>query len=281
MNARVEPSQQSIVATVHQRDIDFGIDETLRKHWHSSSPHITHFFNAMSLLFPEGERFFIRSVRAHKEYVTDPQLQADVQGFIGQEAMHGREHQQYNDTVAGQGYPVEKLVARTNKRVAWAEKHLSPQRRLAGTIALEHFTAIMAHQVLSRPKVLEGAEPRMQRLWRWHAIEETEHKAVAYDVWRAVVADKPLGGYFMRCYVMLMVSLDFAVQIFRNYMGLLRVDQQRGNIKGWWQVTTFLWFSPAVALRVLPAWLAWFRPGFHPWQHNNRHLAERWVRELE
>ncbi len=50
-------------------------------------------------------------------------------------------------------------------------------------MALEHFTAILAHQLLADPRHLEGAEKETADLWRWHAVEEIEHKGVAYDTW--------------------------------------------------------------------------------------------------
>ena len=71
--------------------------------------------------------------------------------------------------------------------VRWSEENLSPLARLAATVALEHLTAILAAALLDgRSGSLAGADPRVAELWRWHAVEETEHKSVAFDVYAVV-----------------------------------------------------------------------------------------------
>ncbi|MBM4204256.1 MAG: metal-dependent hydrolase [Gammaproteobacteria bacterium] len=44
------------------------------KYWFGGLPFETHFFNALSTTFPEGERFFIQSVRIHSGTIGDPGL---------------------------------------------------------------------------------------------------------------------------------------------------------------------------------------------------------------
>ncbi|WP_163614760.1 metal-dependent hydrolase, partial [Klebsiella pneumoniae] len=86
----------------------------------------------------------------------------------------------YSDRLRALGYDIDRLEGGAKRRIRFAQQKLHPSRQLAATAALEHLTAIMADCLLSNPRWLEGADPTMARLWRWHALEETEHKAVAY-----------------------------------------------------------------------------------------------------
>ena len=143
-------------------------------------------FNAFSITFPTGERFFIDAVRAFEDDITDPLLREHMKCFIGQEAQHGREHQHYNQTLCqARGYDLARMERKQRKRIEWMKSNVSRYQWLAGTVALEHITALIADGILTNPAWLEGAEPDMAELWRWHAFEETEHKAVTFDVYRA------------------------------------------------------------------------------------------------
>ena len=144
---------------------------------------------------------------------------------------------------------------------------------LAFTVGLEHFTAILGHQVLSRQDWLDGVDPEVATLWSWHAAEEIEHKAVAFDVYEAVG-----GNYFERSLVMLWATLSIVFGMFRVIWHLLGKDGQRFSATAWREILSFLFVSPGAFTRALPAYLTYFRPGFHPWDHDDRHLLERWRR---
>src|SRR4029079_15061731 len=66
------------------------------------------------------------------------------------------------------------------------EKLLPPISNLALTAALEHFTATLAELLLTDEdaRAMFG-EPAARDLFVWHALEESEHKAGAFDVYRA------------------------------------------------------------------------------------------------
>ncbi len=264
-------------SAIEQRDIHFGIEGSQLRDWHPLGPFVSHYFNAMSLFFPEGEQFFIDTVRHYRDRgrITDPQQLEEVKGFIGQEAMHGREHRAYNTALAEAGYPAKELEAKAVALLEFGRKVLSHAEQLANTIALEHFTAIMADTLLNELQTLDGAPPRMAALWRWHAIEETEHKAVAYDVYQAV-AGKSLRGYFRRCLIMLSVSVLFLSQTFYTHYRLIKHDGLQRDWRGWRGFLRFLFVTPGALRKIALPWLRYFRPGFHPWQHDNREHVERW-----
>lgn len=259
--------------TIAQRDIHFGIESCDMRRWCNDNVCRTHLFNANSMMFPEGEKFFIESVRHFRDQITDPKLQEDVKGFIGQEAMHGREHRVYNAQLGKAGYDVDRLERRTIAQLNFTRKILPPKGRLAVTIALEHFTAIMADALLTDDRVLENSDPRMAALWRWHAIEETEHKAVAFDVYKTVAPG--LIGYLRRCFIMLNTTVLFWTHTLLNYFYFTRRDGI-GFWKAAWLFFKYGFINPGPLRRIQIPWLAYFLPGFHPWKHDNRQHVERW-----
>ncbi len=260
--------------SVQQRDIHFDLSETRLCDWHGGGPHVSLFFNALSPFFPEGEKFFIRSVRRYAADIDDPRLSADVKGFIGQEAMHGREHQEYNRRMVEAGLPADKVEKFVTHDLRLVEKFFSDRAKLAMTIALEHLTAIMASVLLAEPRALAGSDKAMAALWRWHAIEETEHKAVAFDVYRQVAPG--LRGYLLRCLIMLITSFFFSLELLVVHILFCTRAGVAGDGRGWLRCWWFLWGTPGMRRRILLPWLAWFKPGFHPWQDDNRHHIEHW-----
>ncbi len=260
---------------VQQRDIHFDVSGLTPSTWHPEGAHVSHWFNAMSIFFPEGEKMFIESVRKHKHRITDERLAADVKGFIGQEAMHGREHRTYNNWLAQHGYPVDRIERRVLDIIAFTQKYTPRADQLATTLALEHLTAIMADNLLSDPRVLEGTDPRISALWRWHAIEETEHKAVAFDVYRQAYGSGLL-AYLRRILVFFIASTHFWFMVVTSHWLLVKHDGRRSDWRGWLNLLKVLFVTPGAMRKTFLPWLSYFRPGFHPWQHDNRQHVEQW-----
>src|SRR3954462_7299700 len=148
---------------------------------------LSHVAASLSAVFPDGEDFFVRSVRNFRDQITDAELKRQVAGFIGQEAMHGREHRTFNDRLDELGYPTKKVERFTKKGLEIRERIMSPKSNLAATAALEHFTATLAELVLSDQQTRDlFGHDEVRNLFVWHALEESEHKAVAFDVYKAV-----------------------------------------------------------------------------------------------
>ena len=250
---------------------DVGADARIPRHWHGGRKSVTTFFDNLSIFFPAGERFFVRSVRANADRVKDERLRADVRAFCGQEGAHGREHDRYNDRLRALGYPIDALEQGVERRTRRASKHAPRRTQLAITCALEHFTALMGHMLLDDPRVLEGAHPVMASLWRWHAAEENEHKAVAFDVYRAAG-----GRYFERVLVMLFASLTFWAKIVEHQVRLMRVDGILFSLREWSCLLGFLFVSPGVMRRLIPFYLRYYLPGFHPNDIDSGHLIDAW-----
>ncbi len=163
------------------RKVNLPFDETIPRHWFGDNAVQTHIFNGLNLVFPDGERFFVRSVMDHADRVEDPELQAQIKGFVGQEGWHAHEHERYFATMRDQGYEIDGFLRRFRKFTQWTGKFLPASLRLAITAGAEHYTATLGAFTLSNPRIRE-AHPVMRQLITWHAVEEIEHKAVAFDV---------------------------------------------------------------------------------------------------
>ena len=163
-----------------------GLDAPLPRYWFADNVLATHIANGMNLLFPAGERFFVRSVHHYLPQIEDPELRARIKAFFGQEGRHSREHERATDLVEAQGFEVRAYL-RFYEKLAYGliEKLAPPELRLAATAAAEHYTAILAEDALRR-RVLDDAHPSMRALLLWHAAEEIEHRSVAFDVLAAV-----------------------------------------------------------------------------------------------
>ncbi len=259
------------------RVMGFEFDENrIPRHWMADAAVPTQMANALHLIFPMGERFFVRSVRHFEKQIEDPQLRAQIKGFYAQEGRHAHEHERVFAMLERQGYQVKPFLA-VYKKIAydWIEK-LSPAKlRLAATSALEHYTAIMAENALGND-LLARMHPDMRALLCWHACEEIEHKAVAYDVLQAVAPSYPLrvAGMFMATSTLIGFWFLGSAMLLRQEEGLTWREGLR-------QLRASMQANPLgrnVFLRGLKEYL---RRDFHPWQTDNLALAREHLARVE
>ncbi|MDF0489846.1 metal-dependent hydrolase [Sphingomonas sp. H39-1-10] len=259
--------------TITPRDLRFGRGVRRARWWMNNDPIATAFYNALSVTFPKGEGFFIDSVRAFRAG-TPSRLNAEINAFIKQEVMHTREHVAFNRHVTDQGYDVSLLDRHVDEAIALTEGKPAIAR-LAATMALEHFTAILAHELLAAPRHLAGAELEAAAMWRWHAIEEIEHKGVAYDTWLHATRDWPrLRRWAVKALVMLTTTRKFLSGRYLGTIELLRQDGITG-LRAHLGVLHYAFVRPGMVRKVLGAWISYFLPGFHPWRHDDRKLISR------
>jgi predicted metal-dependent hydrolase len=269
-------STKTTPADVHvlPRDIRFDVDAAKSGHWLSGDPVGTAVFNALSLTFPDGERLFMDAVKHYRPQLKGKLLD-DVKGFIAQEAIHSREHHVLNQLIDRDRYPVAKVEAEIRERVSIARSR-GPMAMLMSTIALEHFTAMMAEMHMAHQNLFDDADPGIERLWRWHAMEETEHKAVAYDVFMEVTKDwSPFLRYRRRVISMAFITYMFSRNITQYAARLLEADgyAPKAALKA---VKDYVWKTPGIFSRGWKTYLAWYRPGFHPWDDPVRPEMEAW-----
>jgi uncharacterized protein len=250
-----------------RRDVRFALPPDRINDWHEAGVSTTAFMNAMSLLFPAGERFFMDAVRHYRDEIVDPELKQQVAGFIGQEAMHTREHIEYNDLLEATGMPAHQLDQWLWKFLGAVRKFSGPKTALAITIALEHYTAIFAGTVLNDPEGMVGGEAGYRQMWTWHSFEEAEHKAVSFDVWNAVMPPTP-GNYLWRIITMIGVSAVFwsvVVYFNRELRGAYRRNIGKIGIADRVRFLNRL-VGPRRGLlpQVWSQFFEYFKPGFHP-----------------
>jgi predicted metal-dependent hydrolase len=245
------------------------------RHWFGGDPFLTHLAHALSLTFPEGERFFMDAVRHFEKGITSPALRQEISRFLGQEALHARAHASFNEWIRGLGLdtaPIEEQVIEGLGRA----RERSPKYQLAMTCALEHFTAMMAELLLDDEGLRQMIHPEARRLLLWHCIEETEHKAVAFDTYLASG-----GTYRMRVISMLVTTVFFTLTTASFHERLMRQDAGAKGLMLRAKGFARLWVRPGWFLRLLPAYLDYFRTDFHPWQREPKSSLEPYVRELQ
>jgi hypothetical protein len=252
------------------RNLEFMRQAPASRHFMDGDPIKTAWFNALSMTFPEGERFFIDAVKAHRKFA-DGKLADDVKDFITQEALHTREHAALNALVDHAHYPVDKIEAMVKARTDMGRSR-GAMPMLVVTICLEHFTAILADDALKNPSEFDGSPDELKRLWLWHAVEETEHKSVAFDLWqRAASTWSRFGRWSVRARAMAIISTLFLWNVTTYALMLLKADGITG-LSARWRLYSYLWGRPGPLRRIFLAYADWYRPGFHPWDHDNRAL---------
>jgi len=271
MNAYTEfPGESTVAHPITVRDRRFGRDSRQERWWAGGDPVATAWFNALSATFPRGETLFVDAVKAFREGAP-PALEAEIRAFVKQEVNHTREHLAFNRAAEAAGYDLSGIDAHVERMLA--EVYTAPKHVwLAVTIALEHFTAMFAHEFLDRPQHFAGSEGEQAALWRWHAVEEIEHKGVAYDIWlHATRHWSRWRRWKVKSLLMLIISRRFVTHRSRDALELLRQD----GIAGWRARARLAWYlvgKPGILRRVFPAWCRYFLPGFHPWNHDDRAL---------
>ncbi len=263
---------------VPTRRISF--EESLRdlpKHFSADDDLImSHVIASLSSVFPDGEDFFVRSVRAYRDEITDPELKRQVAGFIGQEAVHGREHRVLNDRLQQLGYPTKRVERFTRWGLAQRERVFSPTSNLAATAALEHYTATLAEVLLRDPEARRvlGRQEVLDVLL-WHALEENEHKAVAFDVYKAV-------GGSERTRVVTMNAITVTFILGMSFQAIVSMLGDRDTYRPSKLLPSIrrLRRSPFLKREVWDQLRDYNRPDFHPDDRDTSELIERWRTEL-
>jgi predicted metal-dependent hydrolase len=258
--------KQNAPGQIVPRDkLDFHLDEKTPRWWYGGKAFQTRLFDGMQAAFPDGERYFITSVRAFRTQITGRKMQEDVKNFIRQEGQHGIAHTHYNDLLRKQGVNVDKILTDAKALFELYGRKYSPEYNLAMTAAFEHFTAMMAQMLFETKDVMAPADENVRAMWAWHAIEEMEHKAVAFDVMQQVAKV----GYFKRCAAM--------THALYKVVGFSWSQRMLICMKGaWWM---YGWGG--LFTRNVRELLSYYKPGFHPWQHKAIHSYPVWIRTFE
>ena len=263
--------------TVRTRRIAFAYPPaSLERHYVNGDLVMSHVVSVLSAMFPPGEDFFVRAVRRHADQVTDAELKEQVAGFIGQEVTHGREHRELNKRLQEMGYPTHRVSRMAKAGLLRNERLFPPKIQLAMTAALEHYTATLAETLLTdeRAQALLG-ETEVRAMLLWHALEESEHKAVAFDVYQQVVGDERLRIRMMR-----VTTFAFLLAVLGHTLASLAADRAAYNPRRLARSVAELRHSPFLSRTVIRRLRDYNRVGFHPDDNDATELLERWRTEL-
>ncbi|MEZ5649335.1 MAG: metal-dependent hydrolase [Burkholderiaceae bacterium] len=260
------------MSTLVVRRLLVDMEQPIARYWCDGDAFRSAFLNALSMSFPFGEQFFIDSVReGFKALPADQQMrfESDVKGFVGQEATHRRLHGLYNEHLERLGY-VNGWEPRARERSTILENQ-DVRHWLAVTAAYEHFTAVLAEWFLAHPETFGMRDERLRTLWLWHSAEETEHRAVAFDLYRALGGNDAWRIKWFR-----QVTLLFLVNATRQTIDNLRAD---GDLWRWSTLrsaASTLFGRRGLIKGSLRRWRAYFRPGFHPHQADDT-ASREWL----
>ena len=256
------------------RRLHVDLKNAFERRWNGGDAFRSALFNALSMSFPLGEQYFIDSLREGAKILAPQErarMDADLRGFIGQEATHRHLHALYNEQLERQGFNnvFERRIARRMK----ANAHRNIRIHVAATAATEHFTAIFANWLMRHPAALEGADARLRTLWLWHSAEESEHRSVAFDLYRAIGGDEDKRRRVFR-YVTFTFLTDLSIQTLLN----LWHDRSLFRWSTWASAARLLFGEDGMIRGNLRYWKAYFSPGFHPSLHDAS-LSQAWLQQ--
>lgn len=258
--------------SVETRRVAVPHDEGMPRHFIEGDLLQSHIMATLSATFPKGEQFFVDSVRAFRDQIDDEELRRQVAGFIGQESMHGREHDRFNEVLAEMGYPTRVIDGATGAAMGLMQRILPPSVQLAVTAAAEHFTSVLAEQILEEDAFAQQDLPDdVKDLFRWHALEECEHKAVAYDVYQRCV-----GNEAIRLATMHVLSSLLGAVVIASLVGTVVSDRSARNPARFVRSVLNLRRSPFARRKIALRLLEYNRPGFHPDDRDTEVLVARW-----
>jgi predicted metal-dependent hydrolase len=273
MSTTVRLHSKSTAATrsVTTRRFTFDHADAVDRHYFDDDLVASHLVAALSAVIPAGERFVADTVRRYREQL-DPILKSQANSFVGQEMVHQREHDRFNETLGRLGYPTE-LIDRASQLTFTLASRLPTRLQVAMTAAIEHWTAVIGEHTLASDDLDTAWDlPEESRAFlAWHLVEELEHRAVAFDTMQAVgtseverilamdlvvalLAPAVVGGFLL--------SLAKDADAWRPLRLLRSLDRLLASNLGQWSFVRDL--------------LSWSRPGFHPDERNIDTLLERW-----
>lgn len=256
------------------RQMKFEFPAESPRYFFDNNATATMFLAMLSGIFPPGERFFVESVRRYRDRIDDDTLKAQISGFIGQEAIHGREHERLNELLAERGIDTRRPEAAVKFALGLLEK-FSPSTQLACTTLMEHFTALLGEQLLTDERLMKQFDPEMLKLWQWHALEELEHKAVAYDVYERVG-----NSHRERQLVPLLVAATVAPAAVAGWVYLLAREGKLHDIPDLARGINTLFGRHGFVTRILPKMPLFSAKRFHPNKHDTRKLEQSWREKM-
>jgi len=261
---------------IEPRRLKFEFDDFETPFYYQNNSCISAMWVALSASFPAGEGEFINSVRLFEDQISDTKLKQDVRDFSHQEAHHALQHKQLNKIFDGLGYNTARLQNFNTDKFKERAKQWSPERRLARTVGAEHVTAVMAHHALTHAEHMANFPASVRNLFLWHAIEEIEHKSVAFDVYAECVNDKKLLNHEYRVFT----RFEFPFGVYMSSRFLLNEIGRKVTWKERFGLRHFLYGKGGLISDMRPLYKSFLEDDFHPWNHDDSALVAHWKETL-
>ncbi|MEO0368039.1 MAG: metal-dependent hydrolase [Pseudomonadota bacterium] len=273
--ATASDSQSKLPIT--KRVVKFDYQDIDKPVFYFDNAAISALWVGLSATFPLGEGEFIRSVKNFEDQITDKQLQEDVANFSAQEAHHSLQHKKMNKQFDATGFSTADIEVLMQEELDKRAKKWSHMKRLRRTVCAEHITATFAHYALKHPDVLDHAPESFKNVMLWHAIEEIEHKSVTFDVY------KHCGGSMaaLKMHYLWFAFLEFPFQMALITRHLLKTSGNKVTWKERWGMLKHLFGAKGMISSVFYLYLWFFKPGFHPWDHDDSDLINTWKTKLK
>ncbi|NNC99864.1 MAG: metal-dependent hydrolase [Gammaproteobacteria bacterium] len=261
---------------IEPRRVRFDYQDIEKNAFHQDNMVTSAYWVGLSSTFPIGEAEFIKSVRLFENQIVDEKLRAEVQDFAAQEAHHSLQHKKINKQFDDRGYNTKKVESLMEIKLKERAANWTPEKRLMRTVSAEHFTAVMAHHALTHPQVLDAVPESLRNLMLWHAIEEVEHKSVAFDVYKQCVGDmgKLRRHYMHFAFIEFPMNMIVITRFLLKDMGHKTTWKER---KGMWRL---LFGKDGMISSVKGLYLMFLKKNFHPWQHDDSALVAQWKEKL-
>jgi predicted metal-dependent hydrolase len=261
---------------VEPRDLHFDMSPVnVGRHWFNGDPWATHWMNAILAAVPDGERWVMNSARLQIDRLRDQGVVKEARAFIRQERIHAREHDHMNASCVAHGVPIDKCEAVFKIIRETLQHRLSNDMQSSVAAAFEHFTAIISSVMLDHPELFEETNEELRAMLYWHFVEETEHKGASFDVF-IDASGGGLRGYLFRTTGMVMATVVGLPILVGNQAYLLYKDRQLTNVRSAIRMSKLLFLSPGIMTKTLAGFFPYFRPGFHPWEDDNRDVIRAW-----
>ena len=246
-----------------RRNVRFDFSASPAVH-HRLNPYLSHFWNALSVMAPSTERILMRVARDVRGEISDPRLLEDLRALIAQEALHTREHRRWNERLSELGYDIEGVNAELDQVFDDYVERVDQPAAVALMIAGEHLIYAMSHALLADPRVTEGMDPEVKRLFLWHAAEEMEHQSVAHDVYVHLFGEG-LEHRVIRARAFA-DSGRLLLGAIRDVLGRLLAAEPDRSAAHRLEFARFMALSPGYARQLGWKALCYFQPGFAPWK---------------
>ena len=268
------------------RRVNFIFNKDNPRFYYKNNPFSTHFINALHIVFPTGERFFVNSVLKHQKEITDDKLKKQVRNFCGQEGVHSAMHEKFWKILDENGYiikgyenHIDKLLHKIIAKIEIEGTRIN-NIDLTATVCLEHFTALFGHALFEHVELNQNIVPKdMAELFQWHAAEEIEHKNVAFDVFQKVDKDEHIKRVTLMpivtalLYFYLGIGTMMLMYQDRKYLKLTKLPKQ------FYDFATGL-FSDLHG-DLVKEYFSFFKKDFHPSFLNDYHFAENFFKDKE